>query len=142
MREAASLPGSSPVGLKRSQAEQGQPVRMALAGHELPRVFALALGASAAQEAAMVQEEAQQIQIRPAEVTAQGEVGAQPRVQVLHSELLRGASAMARLTAANRVWNLPPICARSRFHPCQYAGEVLGEQCSRHASRTSGSAMA
>jgi len=49
---------------------------------------------------------------------------------------------MARLTAANRAWNLPPVCALSRFHPCQYAGEVLGTRCSTHASRTRGSAMA
>ena len=28
MREAASLPASSALGLKRSQAQQGQPVRM------------------------------------------------------------------------------------------------------------------
>ena len=78
VREAASLPRSSPLGLKRSQAEQGQPVQMALAGHQLPRALALALGASAAQEAAMVQEEPQQVQIRPVEVAARGEVAAQP----------------------------------------------------------------
>ena len=58
-REAASLPGSGPPGLKRSQAEQGQPVRVALAGHQLARALALALLAPAAQEAAVVQEEAQ-----------------------------------------------------------------------------------
>ena len=83
VREAASLPGSSSLGLKRSQAKQGKPVRMALAGHQLPRALALALGASAAHEAAMVQEEAQQIEIRVTQVPAQGEVGAQPRVEVL-----------------------------------------------------------
>jgi len=81
-REAASLPGSSALGLKRSQAQQGQPVRMALAGHQLARALALALGVPAAHEAAVVQEEAQQVQVRAAEVTAQGEVGAQPRVDV------------------------------------------------------------
>ena len=63
MREAAGLPRSSPLGLKRSQAEQGQPVRMALAGHQLPWALALALGAPAAQEAAVVQEEPQQVQV-------------------------------------------------------------------------------
>ena len=78
MREAASLPGSSSLGLKRSQAEQGQPVRMTLAGHQLARALALALDASAAQEAAVVQEEAQQIQVRAAEMAAQGEVGPEP----------------------------------------------------------------
>jgi hypothetical protein len=61
--EAASLPRSSPLGLKRSQAQQGEPVWMALAGHQLPRAFALALGVPAAQEAAVVQEEPQQVQV-------------------------------------------------------------------------------
>ncbi len=50
---------SGPPGLKRSQAQQGEPVRMALAGHQLPRALALALGVPAAQEAAVVQEEPQ-----------------------------------------------------------------------------------
>jgi hypothetical protein len=36
---------------------------MALAGHQLPRGFAPALGMAAAQEAAVVQEEAQQVQV-------------------------------------------------------------------------------
>src|SRR4051794_37667524 len=63
VREAASLPRSSPLGLKRSQAQQGEPVWTALAGHQLPRAFALALGVPAAQEAAVVQEEPQQVQV-------------------------------------------------------------------------------
>jgi len=50
-------------GLKRSQAQQGQPVWMAVAGHQLPRALALALGVPAAQEAAVVQEEPQQVQV-------------------------------------------------------------------------------
>jgi len=83
-REAASLSGSSPLGLKRSQAQQGQPVWMILAGHQLARALALALGTPAAQEAAVVQEEAQQVQVRATEVAAQREVAAQPRVEVLH----------------------------------------------------------
>src|SRR3712207_9366003 len=58
---SSDLPWSSPPGLKRSQAEQGQPVRVALAGHQLPRALALARGMPAAQEAAVVPEEAQQI---------------------------------------------------------------------------------
>ncbi len=70
VREAASLPGSSSLVLKRSQTEQGQPVRMALAGHQLARALALALGTAAAHEAPMVQEESQQIQVRVAQVTA------------------------------------------------------------------------
>src|SRR3982751_5543977 len=84
VREAASLPRSSPLGLKRSQAQQGEPVWMALTGHQLPRALALALGVPAAHEAAVVQEEPQQVQVRAAQVAAQGEVGAQPRVEVLH----------------------------------------------------------
>ena len=87
VREAASLSGSSSPGLKRSQAQQGQPVCMALAGHQLARALAPAFGMSAAQEAAMVQEEPQQVQIRAAQAAAQGEVGAQPRVEVLHERV-------------------------------------------------------
>src|SRR5271165_5018946 len=45
---------------------------------------------------------------------------------------------MAWLTASKTAWNLPPISARSRFHPCQYAVEVLGRRCSTQASRTRG----
>jgi len=67
VREAASLPGSSSLGLKRSQAQQGEPMRMARAGHQFPWAFANAFGTSAAHEAAMVQEEPQQIQIRVAQ---------------------------------------------------------------------------
>ena len=43
--------------------------------------------------------------------------------RVSDGELPRGMSVMARLTAANTAWNLPPVRARSRFHPCQYAGK-------------------
>jgi transposase len=57
VREAASRPGSSSLGLKRSQAQQGEPMRMARAGHQFPWAFAVALRTSAAQEAPMVQEE-------------------------------------------------------------------------------------
>lgn len=52
--EAASLSASSPLKLKRSQTQQGQPVRMAMAGHQLLRALALALGVLAAQEATVV----------------------------------------------------------------------------------------
>jgi len=48
VREAAGLPGSGSLGLKRSQAQQGEPMRMAVAGHQLPRALALALGTPAA----------------------------------------------------------------------------------------------
>ena len=54
VREAASLPRSSLLGLKRSQAEQGQPVRMTLAGHQLTRALASALGMAAAHETPVV----------------------------------------------------------------------------------------
>jgi len=47
-------------------------VWMALAGHQLLRALALALGVPAAHEAAVVQEEPQHVQIRATEVTAQG----------------------------------------------------------------------
>src|SRR3954451_17729143 len=70
VREAAGLPRSSPLGLKQSQAEQGEPVRMAPAGHQLRRALALPLGVPAAQEAAVVQEKAQQVQVRAAEMAA------------------------------------------------------------------------
>ena len=56
VREAASLPGSGSQGLERSQAEEGEPVRMALAGHQFPRAFALALITAAARETPMVQD--------------------------------------------------------------------------------------
>jgi len=57
VREAASLPRSSSLGLKRSQAQQGEPMRMARACHQFPWALGIAFGTSAAQEAAMVQEE-------------------------------------------------------------------------------------
>ena len=63
MREAVSLPGSCLSGLKWAEAEQRQPVRMALAGHQLLRAFAGALDPAAAHETPMVQEELQQVQI-------------------------------------------------------------------------------
>jgi len=49
-----SLPGSSSPGLKRSQAQQRQPMRMILAGHHFAGGFTLALSTLAAHEAAMV----------------------------------------------------------------------------------------
>jgi len=84
LREAASLPRSSSPGLKRSQAQQGEPVRMALAGHQFPWAFAVAFGTPAAHEAAVVQEEPQQVEIRATQVAAQRKVGAKPRVEFLH----------------------------------------------------------
>src|SRR6202161_861664 len=61
--EAANLPGSSGAGLKWSEAQQRQPMRMALAGHQFARAFAVAFGTSAAHEAPMVQEEQQKVQV-------------------------------------------------------------------------------
>src|SRR5271165_5766860 len=55
--EATSLPGSGAPGLEWPEAQQRQPVRMALAGHQLPRAFAVALGTAAARETTMVQKE-------------------------------------------------------------------------------------
>jgi hypothetical protein len=49
--EAVSLPSSSSLGLKRSETHQGEPVRMAFAGHQFPWAFADALGKPAAHEA-------------------------------------------------------------------------------------------
>ena len=57
---------------------------MALAGHQLARALVLALGVPASHKAAVIQEEPQQVEVSAAEVPAQGEVGAQPRVEVLH----------------------------------------------------------
>jgi hypothetical protein len=84
VREALSLFELASLWLKRSQAEQCQPMRMALAGHYFARAFALTLRTSAAHEALMVQVELQLIQIRIAEMTPQRKVSAQPRIQVLH----------------------------------------------------------
>lgn len=51
---------------------------------------------------------------------------------------------MACATASKTAWNLPPILVRSRFHPYQYEGDVLGLRCSTHAARTkcSGNSLA
>jgi hypothetical protein len=57
--EAVSLPRSSAFGLNGSQAQQRQPMRMALPGHQFSRAPAGAFGNPAAHEAAMVQEELQ-----------------------------------------------------------------------------------
>jgi hypothetical protein len=48
---------------------------MRVAGQQLARALILALGMAAAQEAAVVEEEAQQLQVGATEVPAQGEVG-------------------------------------------------------------------
>ncbi len=106
MREAAGLPGSGSLGLKRSQAQQGQPVRMALAGHQFPRALAVAFGTPAAHEASVVQEEPQQVQMRAAQVAAQGE--GPPTRTTSHISLWCGRSASPSWSAARPpAWGLP-----------------------------------
>ena len=58
-------------------------MEMVSTGHQLGRTFTDSLRDSAAHKAAVVQEELQQVQVRAAELAAQREVVAQPRVQVL-----------------------------------------------------------
>jgi hypothetical protein len=59
-------------------------MRMALAGHQFPRAFAIALGTAAAHEATMVQEELKQVQVQASQVAAQCKVNAQPRIEIFH----------------------------------------------------------
>src|SRR5690349_575545 len=92
--------GSNPLVLKWSETEQGEPMRMAFAGHQFPRALADALGKPAAHETPMIEEEAQQIQIGAAQMATQGEVGTQPRVEVLHE---RAAARGPRHGLAHRV---------------------------------------
>ena len=135
-RKAARLPGSSSLGLRRSQAGQDQPVRMTLAGHQIPWALALAFGASAAQEAAVVQKEAQQVQVRATEVATQGEVGAQPRVQVLGQRSAarrighgpaHGREEGMELAAHRRAKPVPslPVCGR-------VTGQAVQQACFTH----------
>jgi hypothetical protein len=67
VREAANPPRvsleSGLPGLKWPEAQQRQPMRMSLAGHQFARALAAAFGPSAAHEAPMVQEEPQQAQV-------------------------------------------------------------------------------
>ena len=67
VREAANPPQvsleSGLPGLNWPEAQQRQPMRMALAGHQFARALAVAFGTSAAHEAPMVQEEPQQAQV-------------------------------------------------------------------------------
>ena len=116
-------------------------MRMAVAGHQLPRALALALGMPAAHEAAVVQEEPQQVQVRAAEVPAQGEVGAQPRVEVLHQRAAargvrhgpaHGREQDVELAPRLRSQSVPPLPIRGRGagQAVQHAGfphEGLGD---------------
>ncbi|KVO92435.1 hypothetical protein BGV60_06495 [Burkholderia ubonensis] len=60
------------MGLQIPEPEQGEPVRVGLTGHQLARAFALALRPAAAPEGPMVEEEAQQLEMRRAQMAAQG----------------------------------------------------------------------
>jgi hypothetical protein len=61
--EVVDLPRSGSLRLKRSEPEQLEPVRMLLTGHQFTRTSVFAFSPSAAQEASMVQEKAQQIKV-------------------------------------------------------------------------------
>ncbi len=87
----------------------------------------------AAHEAAVVQEEPQQVQVRAAEVTAQGAVGAQPRVEVLHQRAAargvrhgtaHGSEQGVELAPDLRSQPAPPlpICGRGAGQAVQHAG--------------------
>ena len=60
IREAANFPRSGSPRLKRSEAQQGEPVWMILTCHQLPGTFVVTLRAVAAHEAPMVQKEPRQ----------------------------------------------------------------------------------
>ena len=57
-------------------------MRMALSGHQFFRAFADSFGTLAAKEGAVIEEELQQVEIRRAQLTAEEEIAAQPRVEV------------------------------------------------------------
>ena len=78
---------------------------MVSTGHQLRGTFASALRDPAAQKAAVVQEELQQVQVRAAELATQRAVVVQPRVQVFDIALERGVCAMACATASTTAWN-------------------------------------
>jgi len=111
-------------------------VRMALAGHQLSRAFAITFDTSAAHEAAVVQKEPQQVEIRAAQVAAQREVGAQPRVEVLHQ---RAAARCLRHGPAHRVKERVELASRLRSEPVpslpirrRGAGQAVQQACLTH----------
>ena len=67
------------------EAQQGEPVGMGVPGEDLLRAFTDALGTLAAQEAAMVEEEAQEIQVVVPQLFSEEEVVSQATVKVLHN---------------------------------------------------------
>jgi hypothetical protein len=92
-----SLSGSGVLVLQRSEAQQSEPMRVAFAGHQFSRALADALGQLAAHIAPMVEEEPQQIQVQAAQVAAQCEVVAQPRVEVFHQRTAARGPRRGRL---------------------------------------------
>src|SRR5471030_1245602 len=88
LKEACRPLWSGSPGLNWPQAEQREPMRVALSGHQLGRTLANTLGAPAAQEAAMIQEEPQQIQIRIAQLAAQREVVAESGIDIFDQRAL------------------------------------------------------
>jgi hypothetical protein len=107
-RRRLTSAGSGSLRLKWSKSQQRQPMRMALAGHHFAGAFAVALGAPAAHEAPVVEEEPEQVEVRVAEVAAQREIGAQPRVEVLHQRTAARClrHALVWLFQRLRRWNL------------------------------------
>ena len=64
------------------EAEKFQPMRMWLSGQEFCRAFAYMFRPFASHEGTVVQEEAQQIQITPPEISTQEEIVAQAAIEV------------------------------------------------------------
>ena len=62
-------------------------MRLLFPRHELHRAFPGALGTLAPQESPVIQEKPQQLQIIPTQLASQEKVVAQPRVQVLGSDM-------------------------------------------------------
>jgi hypothetical protein len=83
-------------------------------------VFAVALGAPAAHEASVVQEEPEQVEVRVAQVAAQRETGAKPRVGVLEQRTAARCLRRALIWLFQRLrrWNLgqprPPDSVEQR----------------------------
>ena len=72
--EVVDLPASASLRLKRAEVQEREPVRMVLTGHQFARTLALAFSPAAAYEAPMIQEKAQQVEVRVAQMTPQREV--------------------------------------------------------------------
>ena len=68
--------------LSSGKAQEFEPVRMVLSGHQFFWAFADTLGTVTAKEGAVIEEELQQVEIRCAQLTAEEKIVAQPRVEV------------------------------------------------------------